>query len=217
MKPFPTLATSVAAVALSAQATFAEPVPFDSAWAEQGLLRLSSNDYSPRGGRLGVRSDGTVSVFFRRLDPARWSGDTASWSWAVSEGVPATDLARKGGDDRNLALYFVFADDQTARELRGAPLRRLTGAEGVRVLVYTWGGSRARGTVFDNPYFDNRGATVILRPAGTGQHRETVDLTRDLKRAFGRAPEALIGVAVSADSDDTDTRIRARIDSLSID
>jgi len=56
--------------------------------------------------------------------------------------------------------------------------------------------------------------TIPLRPAGTGSHSERVDLAADYARAFGGAPGALIGLAVSGDSDDTDSVIRAAIGNL---
>jgi len=43
-----------------------------------------------------------------------------------------------------------------------------------------------------------------------------VDLARDHRRAFGSAPARLVGLAVSADSDDTDSRVVARIAGLVI-
>jgi hypothetical protein len=54
----------------------------------------------------------------------------------------------------------------------------------------------------------------VLRPAGLGQHNENVDLRADLNRVYGRADLALIGVAVSADSDDTESWIMARMSNL---
>jgi hypothetical protein len=41
-----------------------------------------------------------------------------------------------------------------------------------------------------------------------------VDLLADHQRAFGETPLSLVGLAVSADSDDTDTGIRARLSNL---
>ena len=51
---------------------------------------------------------------------------------------------------------------------------------------------------------------------GTGRFAERVDLVRDFQRAFGEAPGVLVGLAVTADSDDTDGEIRARISDLRI-
>ena len=65
-------------------------------------------------------------------------------------------------------------------------------------------------------YLDARGKSLILRGAGTGTHAEAVDLAADYARSFGGAPQALVGVAVSADSDDTETAIRAWISDMVI-
>lgn len=47
-----------------------------------------------------------------------------------------------------------------------------------------------------------------------GKHEENVDLRADLDRIHGRADLALIGVAISADSDDTGICIKARMSNL---
>jgi hypothetical protein len=57
---------------------------------------------------------------------------------------------------------------------------------------------------------------VVLRGAAPGRHSERVDLAADHARAFGTAPQALVGLAISADSDDTGTVIEARLSGLSL-
>ncbi len=193
-----------------------ETIPFDRAWKEQGFFRLWSNDYKPEGRRLEVISDGTVSLFYRPLPENLRGARRARWEWAVRQGVRATDLTRKGGDDRNLALYFVFADPKAARKLARASAARLMRHAGTRALIYVWGGDYESGTVLASPYGEGRLKTVIRRPAGTGRFRETADLRADFRRAFGTDPGVLVGVAVSADSDDTDGRIEAFIEDLMI-
>ena len=188
----------------------AEPVAFDGAWREQGFLRLRSNDYRQGGGTLDVTSDGTVSLLWRAV-PERLRGATsASWGWSVAEGVPATDLARKGGDDRNLALYFAFTTPEKAASADPSNARRLLRDGATRILVYVWGGSAGRGAIMASPYLSGM-RTVVLRPAGTGQHVERVDLAADYARAFGGTPGVLVGLGVSADADDTGSRIRASV------
>ncbi len=193
------------------------PVPFDGGWKKQGFSLFSSNSYALNGSALGVASDGSVSLIWRGLAPQDWSARQARWSWAVREGVPATNLAQKGGDDRNLALYFVFLPRAEAEALQSSGnIRRLLRSDAVRVLIYVWGGDHARGAVLQSPYLGAKGRTVVLRGAGTGQASETVDLARDYARAFGGSPEALVGLAVSADSDDTKSRIRGTISGLQV-
>lgn len=188
----------------------AQPLPFDGNWSEQGFLRLFSNDYRQQGSSLQVVSDGTVSLLWRAT-PASMQGATrANWGWAVAEGVPATDLRRKGGDDRNLAVYFAWTTPEKAASLNPNRATALLRDADTRVLVYVWGDDDARGTLQNSPYLPGL-KTIVLRQASTGQHSESVDLAADYARAFGGAPGVLVGVGISADSDDTGTKIRATV------
>lgn len=203
-----------ALLALVTVAAHAGPVSFANGWAEQRLRLFSSNDYT-FGDRLDIRSDGAVSLAWTRLPQGEWDARMASWRWSVERSVPPTDLGRKGGDDRNISVYFVFLPPDQAMATQGANIRSLLGNDQVRVLQYAWGGNHAPGQVIPSPYGPaGQGATVALRQAGTGSHSERVDLARDYRSAFGGVPGALVGLAVSADSDDTDSEIRAALDDL---
>lgn len=207
---------AAAALVLTTQTTHAETaIPFDGSWREQGFLRLFSNDYIPRGPELGVMSDGTVSMYWRALPEALHSAENAAWNWSVSEGVPPTDLSQKGGDDRNLAMYFVFTSAQVAATANLNRAARLLQNEDTYALVYVWGGDHARGTSMGSPYHP-RLRTIVKRGAATGRHSERVDLAGDYRAAFGTDPGPLIGVAVSADSDDTGTEINATVSNLTL-
>jgi hypothetical protein len=191
----------------------AGPIAFDGGWRGQGFPFRPSNEYDQRGRSLGVVSEGTVSLLWMPVPPDLHGAGAASWAWSVERGGPPTDLARRGGDDRNLALYFAFADPETARALDPSRGARLLRQPGTRVLVYVWGGASDRNTVLRSPYLDGL-RTVVLRQAGTGAHREEVNLVADHQRAFGTEPGVLLGIGVSADSDDTETEIRATVSDL---
>lgn len=196
---------------------FAEAlVEFDGSWKEQGFLRLFSNDYVQRGGQLDVISDGTVSLLWRPVDQSERSAEAASWAWRVEEGVPATDLTVKGGDDRNLSVYFVFVDPDRADALAGRSARRILREESARALIYVWGGAHEVGSILPSPY-SARLRTKVLRAADVGEFKENVNLLQDFRKAFGAEPGALVGIAVSADSDDTNGRIVAAITDLHLD
>lgn len=205
----------IATLALSGP-TLAATVPFDQSWKEQRFSLFSSNDYRFAGSSMTMASDGSVSLAYRPLPESLWSGTAASWQWRVDQSVPATDLRRKGGDDRNLALYFVFLPADQAQALKGSSVRQLLSNDAVRVLVYVWGGGHNRGAVLDSPYLGARGKTVVLRGAGTGSNAESVNLSGDFAKAFGGQPGALVGLAISGDSDDTSSTIRASISGLSV-
>ncbi|SEN63118.1 Protein of unknown function [Pseudorhodobacter antarcticus] len=195
----------------------AQSVAFDNTWKTQRFSLFSSNKYGFGGRSMSIASDGSVSLAYARVTEASWGAKAAKWSWGVTQSVPATDLAKKGGDDRNASLYFVFLPEAEARALgANADVRKLLTKDSARVLTYVWGDNRARGTQLASPYLGSRGKTILLRAAGTGQHSESVNLVADYKRAFGGTPGALVGLAVSADSDDTKTAIRASISGLSL-
>ncbi len=209
-----------AAVAISASLTgfqaSAEILKFDNSWTEQGFLRLWTNDYDLAGRQLKVTSDGTVSLLYRSVPKSAWNSKMASWGWSVAQSVVATDLTRKGGDDRNLAIYFVFMDQASAEKLAGASARRVLRNASTRALVYVWGGEYPRGKILRSPYGPNQLKTVTSRVAGKGAFSESVDLAADFQRAFGKTAGVLVGVGISADSDDTDGMISAVVKDLKI-
>ncbi|SDL51024.1 Protein of unknown function [Aliiruegeria lutimaris] len=71
----------------------------------------------------------------------------ASWNCSVRESVPGTPLARKGGNDRNLALYFVFMPPERAEANRNANVRKMLRAPDARVIMDVWGGNHGRGEI----------------------------------------------------------------------
>lgn len=192
-------------------------------WKPLTFRSLAPMRFSAAGpGRLDIKGTKAVSVIWRGLDEDRWGARQARWRWRVASGPPPTDLSVKGGDDRAIALYFVFArDEASARAARGAT--SLTSAmwwSSGAALVYVWGGQGPRNSVVASPHMGSSGKLVLRQPDARpdGQWRpEAADLEADFRRAFGRAPGPLVGLAVSADSDDTGSAIEASIEGLRLD
>ncbi|UZD90859.1 DUF3047 domain-containing protein [Cognatishimia activa] len=206
--------TFVVLLFFKATSAFAsETITFDGSWKEQGFLRLFSNDYLQRGRKLDVISDDTVSVLWKPLNSSLHSVETASWLWRVTEGVVPTDLTVKGGDDRNLAIYFVFVDVDRVNRLTNRNARRILREDSARAVVYVWGGEHREGAILPSPYSPQL-RSKVLRVAKVGEYSESVDLLSDFRQAFSAEPGALIGLAVSADSDDTNGSIFASIEDL---
>ncbi len=169
---------------------------------------------------LRVRAEGSSSLIYRMVERAAQHHRRLSWRWRVDRPVPATDLSRRGGDDRSLGVYAIFAargDGELGKRLGLPPqgLRR----DGF-VLVYVWGGNRERGALIPSPYEPRRVGQIILRPAGTDTAgawlREEVDLAADFRRAFAADPPPLRYLAIAADSDDTRSLSDARIADLTM-
>lgn len=187
-----------------------------SDWTHQRFNLLGGNTWRQQGSELSVESDGAVSLLWQAVPEELRNAQTASWTWSVEQSVPPTDLSQKGSDDRNLSIYAIFAPAESVAAAERQGIRSLLDNPDVRILMYVWGGTHARGDLLPSPYLGARGKTIVLRPAEVGQHDERVDLRADLERAFGITGLALVGLAVSADADDTDTAIRARIRMLQL-
>ncbi|SNT12266.1 DUF3047 domain-containing protein [Tropicimonas sediminicola] len=202
---------AAALLAVLASAALAGAIRFDDGWREQRFPLKRPNDWTLAPDRLSLASEGGVSLLYLPLAPAEAGARQASWEWSVGQSVPPTDLTRKGGDDRNLALYFLFLPEAAADRLRGAGLSRVLRDRDARALVYVHGGAHPLGAPLASPYLGPRGVTIPLQAARPGAAAQSVDLAGDFRRAFGGEPGVLFGLAVSADSDDTDASIRAEL------
>lgn len=210
---------------LPAMSARAETIPFGPGLAGAGWRTLTFRALEPvtfaaEGlDRLSVRGQAAASLIWRETGERLWDRRRAAWRWRVESGPPATDLSRRGADDRSIAIYFVFARDAAAaRAAQGS--RSLSSAmwwSSGQALVYVWGGQGARGAMVESPHMGANGRLILRRPGGPGDGRwlsERVDLAADFRRAFGREPGPLVGLAISADSDDTRTQLSAGVEAL---
>jgi hypothetical protein len=191
----------------------------EEGWRELVFPRHAATQYEAESGALSVRAEQSSSMLYRIIADHHLAPARARWEWRVDEGVGATDLTRKGGDDAALALYFLFADEKTADRLarKQKPMAKMLGARSATTLVYVFGGA-SRGS-FRSPYISGKGRSAVLRPAMSARgvwFEESVDLAGDHRRAFGAAPQRLVAIAVSSDADDTRGRNVAFLRRLSV-
>lgn len=191
-------------------AAAATAVPFGpdlaaNGWRLMTFPRRTPTRFTARGlDMLSINAERAVAVLWRAKRPAERSPVAAQWRWRVDSRVGPTDLARKGGDDRAIAVYFVFSDNAGVSEMRdlGSALR----SGNTKILMYVWGGIASKERFLPAPYLGENARTIILRSASDpiGNWRtERVDLDADYRAAFGMATPALVGLAISSDSDDT--------------
>lgn len=163
---------------------------------------------------IGVRADTAVAFLYRSVDDDMGPKRRLVWNWRIDETVPPTDLTRAPGDDRSLAVHLVFPvheDRLSLWERMDLALTRLVAPPMAgKVLTYVWGGTHPEGSVLSNPYLDKRGKIIVLRSGDgpVGQwFMEEIDFVADFRMAFGYRPPAPVFLAISADSDDTGSRI----------
>ncbi|WFE75965.1 DUF3047 domain-containing protein [Roseinatronobacter sp. S2] len=195
----------------------AGPVTFDASWDHLTFRRLSPNRFELSPNRLTVISDGASSILYRILPDDLRGRTTARWTWQVESSAPASDLSQIGNDDRNLGVFFVsMPADQAARVREGTSISRLLRNRAVNVLMYTWGGNQAPGTVVPSPHAPDRLRNLITRRPETGQFSENVDLARDFPRVFNQPLEQLVAVAVSSNSENTPARVVAHVSDFTL-
>ena len=163
---------------------------------------------------LKVEADDSYGNLIHALHAQIGEKSTLAWKWRVDKLVEDADLKTRSGDDAPAKVCVFFAFDAGKLPLgERAKLALAHTSTGQDVppetLCYVWDNKLAEGTGLVNA-FTRRVRFVVLQsgPAKLGQwqsQRRTV--AADYLRAFadeadGKVPE-VVGVAVSADADNT--------------
>jgi hypothetical protein len=162
------------------------------------------------------RSAGAIVDRFRAAPDA-----TLAWRWKIDHTVAKGDLAKRSGDDFAARVY-VFFDVPTSQLSFGQRMtlsiaRHLTGENLPAVAIcYVWDNHHAIGTVAPNPFYAPVHTFVIESGnAKAGQWAaESRDLAADYRKAFGRDPPPITGVAIAADTDNTRSQANAWFEAL---
>ena len=62
-------------------------------------------------GAIQVTAADSVAILYRKVSDGDKQKRQLTWRWRVDKATPATDLSRKGHDDRPLAIHVVFPKD----------------------------------------------------------------------------------------------------------
>lgn len=176
--------------------------------------------FTHRPDGLAISGEGAGSFVWRRVEgPA----GCLSWRWRVDAGPPPTNLTRRGGDDRAIALTAGFqgwpphvtAWQRTQHAV--AQLRAGSHRLPRSLLLYVWGGTGREPPLFVSPWVPGLAKVRVLRHAGTPTGRwfdERVDLAADWRAAFGAEPPPLQEIAIGTDGEDTQARISAMVERI---
>lgn len=180
--------TNTTLLALQALTTLATAPPgpgLPEGWRVQGVRGHPPPAFAVRDGhRLRIASDGGAGFGVYRLGaslpPARGA---LLWEWRTGTPARDADLRRRERDDAPVRLFVAFADG--------------------RMLFYSWGNQEQQGELFPS-WTGRRRAVIVLRNAGHADdswYTERRDPFADYRRAFDRAPVAIVAVGVGADMD----------------
>ena len=145
------------------------------------------------------------------------------WRWKVTLLPDRGDPREKEGDDYPIRIYVMFQYDP-ARATTGERLvynatRLIYGKYPPHsTLNYVWTGRHIPERFIVSPYTDKARMVVLER----GRERlgrwveESVNVLDDYRRAFGKEPPALAGIAVMSDTDNTGATAEAYVDFIEI-
>lgn len=143
-----------------------------------------------------------------------------SWEWQILTQPTKANLQTKAGDDAGAKVCaFIQIDEgkiSLGTRLALAAARTVSGERlPAATLCYVWGAPGEKvGQVFDNPYTD-RVKNIVVRDtaSATELFAENRDLQADVRKAFGKevpeGPVMITGIALGADSDNTQSKARA--------
>ncbi len=172
---------------------------------------------------LKAESEAAASGLYRSLDLDPKVYRILTWRWKVERILDKADARRKEGDDYPARIYVAFrydpADATLWERTRYGAYRLLYGRYPPRlVLNYIWDNRLPPGTVLDNAYTD-RAKMIVVRsgPADVGRWvTETRDIYEDYRRATGREPPRIAGIALMTDTDDTGEHAVAYYDGITL-
>ena len=192
------------ALTISSQ-SYAQALPALSdldAWSEQSFVEHSQ--YEVIEGVLHGRAEAAASALGVEIEiPA---GSRLSWRWAIDQLPDLGEVSEqsKQGDDFGARVYVVR---------KGS-----FGLLSTKSLVYVYSQSKQPGQMWPSPY-TSKVVMVAVQPAqpqlGEWQQVER-DIAEDWLAAFGDTLDAVDGVAVMVDADNTGTQARARFADLQI-
>ena len=177
---------------------------------------------TPAGG-VRIQGQGQGAFLTRPLTGAP---TCLAWRWRVDAAPPATDLTRRGGDDRALAISVGF--NAFGPAVGFATRAQHAAAQGTAgshrlprsVLSYVWGGTArdAGAGFFASPWTGAITKIRVLRPADAPRGQwveERVNLSADWNAAFGAGEvPGLLELVISSDAEDSGARVDAQVENL---
>ncbi|GAB3186383.1 DUF3047 domain-containing protein [Hydrogenophaga aquatica] len=159
---------------------------------------------------LHARSDsGSSAMRYRVRVPSDAMG-TLRFSWFVRQLNPAFDLTDREAEDAVARVILTFEGDRqrlTARDHMLSELAQLITGEPLpyATLMYVWDHVHPAGTVLEHP--STRRIRMLVVKSGPGKLGQWADQERDVladfQHAFGETPQALTGIGLMTDGNNT--------------
>lgn len=157
-----------------------------------------------------AESKSSASGLVRKISIDPQEFPRIAWRWKVTRVYAAGDVSKKDGDDYPARLYITFEYDPTGlsflEKAKYEAIRLFYGEyPPVGALNYIWESKAPKGAFVPNPYTD-RVMMIVVESGESGLNTwiaEERNLLEDYRRAFGKDPPAISGVAIMTDTDNT--------------
>jgi len=135
------------------------------------------------------------------------------WRWKISNVYQKGNVEEKSGDDCPARVYIIFRYDPDKASLeeriKYGLLKTVYGDDApYRSLVYVWASRKHNEDMITSPY-SSKTKLFVLRTGDENAGRwleEEVNIVKDYRKAFGKEPPAVAGIAIMNDSDNTGER-----------
>ncbi|CAB1057069.1 hypothetical protein D1BOALGB6SA_1808 [Olavius sp. associated proteobacterium Delta 1] len=143
-----------------------------------------------------------------KIDPKEYP--IIDWQWKVANILSRGDVFKKKGDDFPARVYITFEYDSSLvgilDKVKYTALRSLLGRyPPLGVITYIWGSKAPVETMVMNSFSDQVAMFVVRSGSGNLNTwlKERRNVYEDYKKAFGKEPPMISGIAIMSDSDNT--------------
>ncbi|MEC5386476.1 DUF3047 domain-containing protein [Uliginosibacterium sp. H3] len=157
---------------------------------------------------LHAEAEGSASFDATAFKPAIPAQPVLAWRWRTSGPIPGADNRDKSKEDSPLRVIVAFDGD--IETLPAVEKRRFSRAKTFlgkdlpyAVLMYTWSDKVPTGSLIPSAH-TSQVKMIAIAPDTVGAWQSVSrNVIEDYKRAWGKAPGKLLGVAVMTDTDNT--------------
>jgi len=172
---------------------------------------------------LKAESRASASAIVYRRTFNIYENPRLHWRWKVNQLSDRGNPKEKAGDDYPIRVYVMFQYDPASASLSERFIYSASKAIYGKypphsTLNYVWTGTKIPDRFIRSPYTDKAYMVVLERgKEKAGQWvEESVNVPEDYRKAFGKEPPAVAGIAVMSDSDNTGAAAEAYLDFIEI-
>jgi len=196
-----------------------EPLTFPKIKAHSKYTLVSEGNKSI----LKAESRASASAIVYRRTFNIYENPRLHWRWKVTKLSDRGNPKEKAGDDYPIRVYVMFQYDPDRASLGESLIYKATKAIYGKypphsTLNYVWTGANISERFIASPYTGKAYMVVLERGnEKVGQWvEESVNVLEDYRKAFGKEPPAMAGIAVMSDSDNTGTNAEAYLEFIEV-